>query len=340
MVTVILLISFNEVSVYSTTKWQVSEHYARDIRQGGLPSVFKHANGLLDAYMQVGSDNNDVSFAADTVSVTHNVPLCSAPVSSEQVLNATEFKWFYTKIEMAEKFNEVYSSGKRLLNRARRSGESGEYELLYEGNEGTVEVPITRKFIENLTAAIVKAHKLAYVDHVFFPDMGHSHLWIPKQLFDEFTFPMSDEEIARLYTQSLNHPDTRFLFHTAEQLKMLDDEHYVLSDKALAWRYFTRNLLVANDNSNTLDILSNLESIGNTVCEPAEGYALWSAGLYISASEDGCFSYTIGNQTRYYDISLTNLPTPVNDLVPLVSDDEQSEIPLPALLWGEHACKP
>jgi len=216
---------------------------------------------------------------------------CSPAEPSEQILKSTDFKWHFTQSEMATKFDNIYASGKRLQHRARLKADGAGFELLHYSSLGIRSVAISQNFIDNLTRYIEKGLALGYFDYVFFPDMGHSHLWIPQPLFDEFTAPISVEQLAHFYTRALEHPDTRFLYHTAEQLKMMDDRHELLPDRQLNWRYFTRNLVSRNNGSDTLDVHQNLEHIANTVCEPIDNYAVWSAGFYLSASAQGCFAY-------------------------------------------------
>ena len=80
-----------------------------------------------------------------------------------------------------------------------------------------------------------------------------------------------------------------------------------------------------------------LDTLGNTVSRADEGYHYWSAGFNISGSEKGCFPYIVNGQTYYFDISLTDLPSPPGegegfydgDIQPL----GQNLLEMPLWLW-------
>jgi len=299
-------------------------------------SVFKHMLGAIRKTLLIFlAILPSVLLAEDSKRIE-----CSAPKPSELILTTTDFKWYVTYDEMRLKFHEIYTSGKRLLHRARMAEDGAGIELLHISDLGERKIPISQGFIDNLTIHIEKGLALGYFDYVFFPDMGHSHLWVPQQLLNDFISPIvTADQIAHFYHRVLTHPDTRFLYHTAEQLKMLDDKHNLLPDKHLNWRYFTRNIVGRNNGTAVLDMYRNLDSIANTVCEPAKGYALWSAGFYVSSSEKGCFVYKHNDKTHYFDISLSYPPTPPNELGALVSSDKVSS-PSSSILWGLHGCDP
>lgn len=249
--------------------------------------------------------------------------------SRELQIEQGEFHWYYTMADMDAKFTEIYNSGKRLADRARWNVNLNRYELILHTVRGRHPVPISDDFINTVRSHIERALSLRYADYIFYPDMGHAHLLIPIQFYEETIKKISLENQHEVYHRVLAHPDTRFLYHTAEQLKMLDDSNQLLPDRYTGWRYFTRNLVAANDPSWHIDIHHNLDSIGNAVCQAPAGYYLWSAGFYISASKYGCFAYHRGQTTRHFDTSLTDFPH--TGSAPAVANMERKQ-------WGANDC--
>jgi len=233
---------------------------------------------------------------------------CSSPTSDEPLIHYDEYRWYYTLDEMETKFTELYHSGKRLADRARWNAKEKRFELIHRSFDVEKIVPITYEFIDSVRNHVEHGLELGYFSYVFFPDMGHAHLLIPVVDDENSIIRLPADRQHEVYEWVLSNPDSRFLYHTAEQLKMLDDSNEVLSDRRIGWRFFTRNLIANNNSSGHLAIYNNLDSIGNTVCTAPDNYYLWSAGFYISASKDGCFSYTHDNKTYHFDISLTDFP--------------------------------
>lgn len=267
---------------------------------------------------------------------------CTAPDTNEPVLRHGDFKWYYTKEEMDERFSEIYDSGKRLLDRARWNEESNRYELVYVSSKFRKPVPINSRFIDGVRNHIERALQLGYARHVFFPDMGHAHMLIANPYYEEVISDIPVSQLHEVYVGALAHPETRFLYHTAEQLNMLDKQHHLLPDKYLGWRFYTRNLVARNNTNGTLDIHRNLESIANTVCQVKSPHRYWSAGFHISASKDGCFSYQHDDETFRFDISLRDLPGFANSdeaRITVDADSQSDAIVRPVDMWGAHACR-
>ena len=267
---------------------------------------------------------------------------CTAPDDDEAVLGYQDFRWGYSAREMDVRFGEIYHSGKRLMDRARWNEAEARYELIMESGGKKVAVPITKRFIDSVRSHIETALHLGYVRHVFFPDMGHAHLLIDQTFYDEVVRRMPVNQSHHVYVRVLDHPRTRYLYHTAEQLEMLDDQHRVLADKYLGWRYYTRNLVGRNDDEGRLEIHRNLGSLGNTVCKVNSQHRYWSSGFHVSASKDGCFSFRHQDELRRFDISLADLPAfhDGSDAAaaiagaPVVHPGERS-----ADSWGIHTCQ-
>ncbi len=267
---------------------------------------------------------------------------CTAPDDDEPVLGYQDFRWGYSAREMDERFGEIYHSGKRLMDRARWNESEARYELTMKSGGKKVAVPITRRFIDSVRSHIETALNLGYVRHVFFPDMGHAHLLIDQTFYDEVIRHVPVGQSHDVYVRVLDHPETRYLYHTAEQLKMLDEQHRVLADKYLGWRYYTRNLVGRNDDEGRIEIHRNLDSLGNTVCKVNSQHRYWSSGFHVSASKDGCFSFRHRDEVRRFDISLRDLPAfyDGSDAVAVIAgasvvhSSDRSADP-----WGIHTCQ-
>lgn len=233
---------------------------------------------------------------------------CQAPTVSEPVIYQSDFRWGYTAPEMNDRFNEIYSSGKRLYKRAYYDSAKGAFILPFEKAFGG-EVVLSKRLIVSVQKHIEKALERSYVQNVFFPDMGHSHFFIEdehwKAKYD--SYPVN--QFSKMYTELFEDPELKILYHTAEQLKMLDAADRVLQDREIQWRFYTRNIVGDNRGLGIIDIHRNLAHASNTVGE-AEHHKYWGAGFNVSASSSGCFPYTYAGKTYYFDLSLSDLPFP------------------------------
>lgn len=231
---------------------------------------------------------------------------CPPPEASEPVLYANDFRWWYTRAEMAPRFDEIYGSGKRLHQRAYHDAEANQLVLPHVEAWGG-RVTLSRRLVVSVRRHIETALERRYAEHVFFPDMGHSHFFIPESRWQEAYAGTPVAGMSDMYTQLLDDPELRVLYHTAEQLQTHDDQEEILPDPELQWRYYTRNPIGGNTGDGRLDIHRDLSSRGNTV-RHYEGHKFFSAGFSVSASADGCFPYSFGGQTYYFDLSLFDLP--------------------------------
>lgn len=266
---------------------------------------------------------------------------CGPPDADERTLVYSDFSWYYAPDELADKFDEIYASGKRLPDRARWDDDSGGYRLIHRGRHGSEPVPVTDAFIGAVRSHVERALALGYAEHVIFPDMGHAHLLIDRAYYDDVVRHAPPTRFHRLYADVLSRPETRFLYHTAEQLGMLDEERRLKPDKYLGWRYFTRNLVARNDELGLIDIHHDLESVGNTVCDVDGSHRYFSAGFHVSASVDGCFPFSDDGRTYYFDISLSDLPLGPDERAWLGADAERSggdPSTTASRLWGAHGC--
>lgn len=242
-----------------------------------------------------------------------NFKNCSPENSQSEYVYSDDFKWGYSLSEMVQKSQEIYASRKRLAKRAYWDSTQKSLILPYSAFNGGP-VKLAPQFAKNVAGHIEAAFQKNVVDVVIFPDMGHSHFFIPEDRYKSIYDLIPVKEFSRLYEELFKDPTLQVLYHTAEQLKMLDENHQLLPDKRIRFRHKTRNLVGSNDGRNSLQFLSNPQSAPNTASELA-GYHYWGAGFNLSANKSGCFSATVNGKSLNFDISLYDLePRPTNSV--------------------------
>jgi hypothetical protein len=233
---------------------------------------------------------------------------CRAHFTQSPEVYASDYKWGYTLLEMQDRFEDHYASGKRLHLHPNYDPEKDQF-ILYFGEDTHQPFVINENFIKSVTNHIEVAIREGFADYVFFPDMGHAHLHFPQQIYDDVYRPMdkSLEKRHLFYQAMFEEPQMKALYHLTEQLQMVDDHGHVLDDPVLAFKYWNRNFVGPNNGDTSFEIFVAEDSNYNTV-RRLEGYQIYSAGYSVSASKDGCFPYRDkeGN-TRYFDISVQPL---------------------------------
>lgn len=230
---------------------------------------------------------------------------CAPAAAGEEKIWQSDFHWNYSLPEMRDRFAEMYASPKRLDRRAYWDAKTGRLMLPHDAARGG-DLEINEDFVRAVARHIERAFELDYIDTVFFPDMGHSHILVPDKLWAE---KYSDYPVARmsdLYRDMFADHRLRIFYHTAEQLKMLEDGQLV-ADERVRFRHKTRNISGAITPDAELAVHQNPESAANTV-HGVEGHHWWGAGFNFSAQKDGCFVYTAGGKEYRFDISLYDLP--------------------------------
>lgn len=228
-----------------------------------------------------------------------------APASGESTIYQSDFRWDYTLPEMKARFAEMYASPKRLDRRAYWDAAAGKLMLPHDAGRGG-DFEIGEGFVRAVARHIERAFELDYIDTVFFPDMGHSHILIPDALWKEKYSNYPVPKMSDLYRDMFSDSRLQIFYHTAEQLKMLENGQLV-ADERVRFRHKTRNIggLIKPDAE--LNVYQNPESAANTV-HGAPGHHWWGAGFNFSAQKDGCFVYKTGGREYRFDISLYDLP--------------------------------
>ena len=232
---------------------------------------------------------------------------CIKPSDEERFVTIRDFGWGLSHIDNLLKETEIYNSGKRLFQRSYYDETSNNFILPHSIIGKTSNINVTQQFIGSVRNHIESGLREKYSEAIMFSDMGHSHLYFPKDHWQKKYLPLLlKKKISTLYEEMLADPELRVLYHTAEQIKLKVDG-VVLPDSQSQWRYHNRNIL-GNNKDKELEVLFASENKRyNTVVE-IDGLHRWSAGFNISASKDGCFPYQTNGETRYFDISLTSLP--------------------------------
>jgi len=230
---------------------------------------------------------------------------CARPVDGEPILYSSDFKWGYTAEDMASRFDEVYTWDKRLKDRAYYDAEEGGFVLPHSEVWGG-DVSLSKRLIENVRRHIEKALSRGYADFVFFPDMGHSHFFIPQEHWDARYAEVPVAELSGRYSDLFEDPELKILYHTAEQLTMVDEDENLMEDRHLRWRFFTRYPVGDNAYLSRVDLIHE-ETHSRNTARNLDGHHYLGAGFNISANAQGCFPYVHEGETLWFDISLKDL---------------------------------
>ena len=232
---------------------------------------------------------------------------CTPKTNAEPILYQQVFNDFNLSLtEMTNLYASVYESDARLSNRVGYFKGSKKFTSVdLENINDSADFP--EHYIKSIILHVENALKLKYVQYVFFPDMGHSHLFIPLNYYEDVMRKAPSTRFIDSLELALKAPKLKTLYHTAEQLNLLDENKKVFPSRQLQWRFYTRNP-VADANGN-IEILTNFDADSgyNTVRE-LEGHRYYS-GFNISANKNGCFPFENANgQIEYFDLSAWDLP--------------------------------
>lgn len=237
---------------------------------------------------------------------------CQKPKDNEPTIYNSDFHWFYTWEQMSDRFLNIYQSGKRLSQRAYYNEELQSLVLPWVYKDEVQFIKITPHLIQAIQHHIEESLKNKYADFIFFPDMGHSHLYFKEDHWQEtYNNIPSAEGVYKHYEKMLNDPEMYMLYHTAEQLQEKDSDTQQFLSPELEYRYWNRNPVGKNNDVDPLVIYKDPTQSANSVSS-LPGYHSWSAGYNLSASQNGCFEFQHGGQIYYFDISLYDLPSDPN----------------------------
>ncbi|MCM2304690.1 MAG: hypothetical protein NDJ72_08305, partial [Elusimicrobia bacterium] len=274
-------------------------------------------DGALEAEVRAAAGRAKKSAADAKAAAARPAPAapafpCAPETDAEPKLYSSDVRWGLTMPEMMALYAKLYASDKRLKARAYFNPAKGRYELP-NGPDFGGPVAVPEIMIKALVRHIEAAYAKDYIDAVFFPDMGHSHLLIPEALYQKKYANYPTARQSDFYADVLGDPAVRIFYHTAEQLKSLkDDRRSVLDDDQIRWRHKTRNIAGPIAENADLTVYQNPASPANTVGE-VPGFYWWGAGFNFSANKNGCFAFTHKGEAVRFDISLKDLePDPAN----------------------------
>ena len=227
---------------------------------------------------------------------------------AEEVMYMDMFPWNQSNEQMSENFRLIYKSQKRMDNRVFYDGEN--YKMPFKSyGEETRFATVPKIFIESIISHMETALEKDYVDHINFSDMGHNHLFIPKEFYrNEISHLSMVTEKHLLYEKLMNNRNLLILYHTAEQLRFFNEDKTLITERSVQKRFYTRNLLGQNTKSNNLDILFDLKASANGTSKYKEDkYKYWGAGFSFSSTENGCFSYMKDGEKLFFDLSINDI---------------------------------
>lgn len=232
---------------------------------------------------------------------------CAPKTLEEPTLYQKVFNKFnMSLLEIENLYPIIYNSDARLTNRVGYFSETKKFTSVNLKNTSE-SADFPEHYIKSIILHVENALKLKYAQYIFFPDMGHSHLFIPLEYYNNVMSKAPSRRFIDALELAFKAPNLKTLYHTAEQLRLLDETKNVLSDRHLQWRFYTRNPVI--DAHGHIEIHTDFKAEGgyNTL-RNLEGHRYYS-GYNISANKNGCFPFeNASGQIEYFDLSAWDLP--------------------------------
>ncbi|MGH1467396.1 MAG: hypothetical protein ACRBBP_00755 [Bdellovibrionales bacterium] len=201
---------------------------------------------------------------------------CSAQTNQEQIIQRSDFPWEQSLGEIKDLSVALYTSEKRLPNRAHVENNKVVFSLEEEkasswGLEFN-QIKTSYAFLENIKKHIKKIREQGYASELIYSDIGHVHIFSSDEDFEELDSKGVSSDFAEYYEYIFQSKKTKFLYHTAEQLRKPQTEEE-------GYREANRNIVGdANGNIKVTPFSKRIEGYGQ----------IFTA--YINASSGGCFS--------------------------------------------------
>ncbi len=225
---------------------------------------------------------------------------CAPPSPDESSFFMDMFKQSASMEEIDELYIKTYNQKERLLNRAGFNPAT----QTFISQDSTTSVTLPEHYIKSVILHIENALRLNYVKYIFFPDMGHSHLLVPNQYYDEHIKGENFGPAPSSLNAILEAEGLKSLYHTAEHLKFKNGDD-LITDWYVQWRFYTRNPVI--DAKGHIEIHTKEGARSNAVSN-VKGYH-WNAGISISAHKNGCIPFEDSSgQIQYFDISAWDPP--------------------------------
>lgn len=213
---------------------------------------------------------------------------CAPQDSLEQVVSREDFPWGQSLAEIKALAGEIYTSGKRLRDRAHVEAD---HILLPMPEEKALSwgfdfksLRVEKSLLEIFKQHISKIYVAGLGSELIYSDVGHFHIFASLEDSSKLKSEGLNSSEAHFYERILHSKNTKFLYHTSEQLgaPQTDEEK---------WR--KNNRTVVGDGN------GNIKSVPFT--KRLEGYSQFFS-VYLNASRLGCFS--LGDEK--FDISLSS----------------------------------
>lgn len=262
--------------------------------------------------LSVSSQLGDLAkFKAATHGLASDARNCRPWSEGEPQLYYDDLKRDVGMTDLAAQYQRIYSSDKRLAKRVYWNERLERFESPFVAEDGGP-IAVPEIFIRSVIRHIERALELHYVNWVFMGDMGHSHYFIPNEVWEAKYSRYPRNRLAQFWEAAVADPRVKFLYHTAEYLHMLEADSHPVDDPVVRWRLKTRNLV--GDNRPDSDLITiqattgadRLVAINTAGPGDFPGYE-YGAGFLISANEHGCFAYESAGKTVHFDISWYDL---------------------------------
>ncbi len=200
---------------------------------------------------------------------------CLKQNNQEQIIQRSDFPWGQSTQDINNLSSKLYDSGKRLPERAYVEGGRLVFPLEEEKVSSWMlefnEVKVKSIFLDTIKTHIEKIRGHEYASELIYSDIGHVHIFSSDEDSRELDLEGVSSDFAEYYERVFESKKTKFLYHTAEQLRkpQTDEEVY---------RKANRNIVGdAHGNIEVTPFSKHLEGYGQTFT------------VYINASSSGCF---------------------------------------------------
>lgn len=228
---------------------------------------------------------------------------CS-PFGDKELPLQRDYKFLNSKSDIESAFKKIYSSDRRLLDRAYWDASAKSIVIPYSSH--TARIPSA--FWEGVANHISKALKNEYANGVIYADLGHMHILVPEKIWADIKSTSTDA-VMRM-EKALAAPETKALYHTAEMVQIKEGDFAkgaFPQDPWKLWRYFSRNLFGSFTGEKNVEVLwAGEKAIYNTVRSLPNFTEVTT--LYFSANHNGCFSYTENSEEKYFDMTFQTIP--------------------------------
>lgn len=228
---------------------------------------------------------------------------CTPSLDSERPLER-DYEILKSKTDLEINGSEIYAAEVRLKGRAYWNPKIQHFVIPYGGSLAK----LPQKFIEGLTAHFNQAFTNQYADALVYSDMGHAHLEMPTQQWQELKASIPDPVLR--VEEVLSSPNLKALYHTVEMVQIKEGDFVkgpLPQDPWKLWRYFTRNLLGIFGDPHPVEVVwAGPNATYNTVRSIPEMTEVTT--LYFSWNKSACFPFKIGSGKKYFDISFETIP--------------------------------